>query len=74
MSFPARCPTPRQTAELWYTFIHGENVDVRKERNMKRMMHGPVAGWGTRVNTGDNAGSVARGGVSGTPGTTLFSR
>ena len=37
--------------------------------------HGyPVAGWGTRVNTGDNAGSVTLGVVFGTPGTTVIFR
>ena len=34
----------------------------------------PVAGWGTRVNTGDNAGSVTLGVVFGTPGTTVIFR
>ncbi len=34
----------------------------------------PVAGWGTRVNTGDNAGSVTLGVVFGTPGTMVIVR
>ena len=34
----------------------------------------PVAGWGTRVNTGDNAGSVTLGVVFGTPGTMVIFR
>ena len=34
----------------------------------------PVAGWGTRVNTGDNAGSVTLGVVFGTPGTIVIFR
>ena len=34
----------------------------------------PVAGWGTRMNTGDNAGSVTLGVVFGTPGTMVIVR